>query len=96
MRWSSKRKANLIDDLNLLLDDLCVGWGFCNALRADDLIQPGKVLSAEEFACAVLQAEGMNAEFEPGWRRRMQNKFIERYGSSVSEESHVAQGNLTE
>ena len=88
MTWSKKRKPDLIDDLDLLITDLCVQWGFCNHLRAGDLVQSDAPLTAEAFACAVLDAEGMNAEFEPGWRRRIRKKFTERYGSSVSRESY--------
>jgi hypothetical protein len=88
MGWGKKRNADLIEDLNLLLDDFCMQWGFCNRLRAEDVVQPGKVLTGEEFACAVLEAEGMNAEFELGWRRRMRDKFTERYGPEVSLETY--------
>ena len=95
MGWGTKRRDDLIEDLNLLLDDFCMQWGFCNRLRAEHLLQPGKMLSAEEFACAVLQTEGMNAEHEPEWRRRMRKKFVERYGASVSIESYVAPADLT-
>jgi hypothetical protein len=95
MGWGTKRKADLVEDLNLLLADFCMQWGFCNQLRADHLLQPGKVLAAEEFVGAVLEAEGMNAEYEPGWHRRMRDKFVERYGSSVSLESYVAPSDLT-
>jgi hypothetical protein len=88
MGWGKKRKADLFDDLNLLLADFCMQWGFCNQLRAEHLLQPGKVLTAEAFACAVLEAEGMNAEFVPRWRRHMREKFTERYGASVSLETY--------
>ena len=89
--WSTKRMADLVDDLDLLIGDLCQEWGFCNQLRASELIEDRALLTAEDFACAVLQAEGMNTEFEPGWRRRIRNKFIKRYGSSVSEASYNLQ-----
>jgi hypothetical protein len=95
MGWSTKRKADLVEDLNLLLGDFCMQWGFCNQLRAEHLLQPGKVLTAEEFAWAVLEAESMKAEYEPEWRRRMRDKFVARYGPSVSLESYVAPPGLT-
>ena len=87
------RKAGLADDLNLLLDDLCTEWGFCNQLRANALLAPGHVLSADDFAAAVLQAEGMSAEHEVAWRRRIKVKFAERYGASVSEEIYALESN---
>lgn len=81
--------GDLVEDLNLLLADFCMQWGFCNQLRAEHLVQPGKILTAEEFARSVLEAESMNAEYELKWRRRMRDKFVERYGPSVSIDSYV-------
>ncbi|GAB4394827.1 MAG: hypothetical protein Tsb0032_23560 [Kiloniellaceae bacterium] len=91
MAWSAKRKADLVEDLGLLIVDLCQEWGFCNQLRARDLIKENPLLTAEDFARAVLQAEGMNADSEIQWRRRIWNKFTERYGSSVSSDSYIPQ-----
>jgi hypothetical protein len=54
-----KRKTDLSDDLDSLLDDLCREWGFCNRPAAVDLVTEGALLSASEFARAVLRAEGM-------------------------------------
>ena len=90
MPWSRTRKANLADDLDLLIGDLCMRWGFCNALRADDLLRDHEILDATTFAEAVLQAEGMNAETEVTWKRRTRNKFTERYGASVSASNYAA------
>jgi hypothetical protein len=84
-----KRKTDLSNDLDSLLDDLCREWGFCNRPAALDLVTEGALLSASEFARAVLQAEGMNSEYETGWMRRIQERFIARYGISVSPESYA-------
>ena len=70
-----------------MLGDLCVEWGFCNRLMPDDLIVTGKPLTADEFARAVLVAEGMNPDYSE-WFRPIRDKFIGRYGSSVSLESY--------
>ena len=91
MKWSQKRKMDLIADLDLLINDLCVMWGFCNQLRADDLISPGEILDADAFACAVLKAEGLNPETSQ-YRKPICRKFIERYGPSVSEEGYGSLG----
>lgn len=88
-KWSKKRKPDLADDLDLLLGDLCVGWGFCNRLSPHDLISPGKSLTAVEFARAVLLAEGMNPDYQVRWLRAIRDTFVTRYGTSVSPESYA-------
>jgi hypothetical protein len=82
--WSKKRSPDLVEDLNILLGDLCVQWGFCNQLGGDDLIRDHQPITADGFAWAVLQAEGMNPEYELEWRRKMKRLFVDRYGQSVS------------
>ncbi|WP_141688036.1 hypothetical protein [Bradyrhizobium paxllaeri] len=84
-----KRKPDLSKDIDLLLDDLCREWGFCNRLTAADLLAHEAPLSANEFARAVLQAEGMNSELETSWMRRIKERFVDRYGASVSPESYA-------
>jgi hypothetical protein len=88
MAWSTKRKVTLDDDLGILLGDLCREWGFCNHLTADELIADGRELSAEDFAIRVLDAEGMNPEYEIEWRRRIRDVFKNRYGMSTSLQSY--------
>src|SRR5262245_28016461 len=74
MTGDMKRKPDLSNDLDLLLDDLCREWGFCNRLTAADLLAQEAPLSANEFARAVLRAEGMNSELETSWMRRIQKR----------------------
>ena len=38
-------------------------------------------LEAEDFANQILIAEGMNPEYEKQWKRKISNKFIEKFGS---------------
>jgi hypothetical protein len=85
----AKRSPDLSNDLDLLLDDLCRDLGFCNRLTGADLVMAGKSLSAAEFARAFLQAEAMNPEYEATWVKRIQERFIERFGPSVSPESYA-------
>ncbi len=70
-------------DLNVLLDQLCVQWGFCNDLRAAALLNRPGPLDADTFAEAVLAAEGFVPEHEPAWHRRLKRRFTDRYGASV-------------
>ena len=88
MGWSKKRRASLSEDINLLLADLCTEWGFCNALRGEELVSRIAVLTPEVFASEVLIAEGMIPEYEPEWRRKLRAKFVERYGHAVSIKSY--------
>ena len=80
----------LIRDLDDLLRDLCVKWGFCNRLSAAALMHDHPVLTAGDFAIAVLEAEGMKPALEKAWRRRIAQLFADRYGNSVSESSFLA------
>jgi len=75
-----QRDAGLRKHLDVLLEDLCVRWGFCNRLTADDLLSGPEALSAQVFAKTVLQAEGMNVDLEKDWRRRIEDLFVARFG----------------
>jgi hypothetical protein len=89
MPRNTKRKPDLSKDLDFLLRDLCTEWGFCNRLSASDLVTAGASLGATEFVRAVLQAEGMNPEYETYWAKQIQQRFVARFGPSVSPESYV-------
>ena len=91
-----QRKPDLSNDLDHLLGDLCREWGFCNRLTAGDLVAAGTFLSATEFAHAVLKAEGMNPEYEASWGRRIRERFVARYGPSVSPESYTQTKSVTD
>jgi hypothetical protein len=82
--WTTRR-ASLDDDLDVLLGYLCTEWGYCNAPTAKALLQANAVLTAEDFAVAVLRAEGLNPEYEKGMRRDIAERFRDRYGPMVSE-----------
>ena len=78
--FSARRAPTLAADLEMLLADLCIQWGFCNRLNGADLLDPNGILTAEAFAERVLTAEGMQAASEIKWRRAMKRAFTERYG----------------
>lgn len=69
--------------LHFLLHDLCVDWGFCNRLTAEELLPPGAVLSATDFACGVVRAEGMNPDYDTDWVQNIERRFVERFGTSA-------------
>lgn len=88
MAWNTHRDANLIDDLNLFLDDLCSEWDFCGGVRAKDLFKNVTSIRALDFTRAVLIAEGMKPDNEPNWMRRIKRRFVARYGQTVSVMTH--------
>jgi hypothetical protein len=69
------------NDLRRLLGALCREWGFCIPPEAQDEIAGRSTITAEEFATAVLEAEGMNPELEKKWFQRITARFIEEFGS---------------
>jgi len=70
-------------ELRRLLDVLCVQWGFCIPPETSEDISRRSSLTANEFAAAVLQAEGMNPEYEKRWFLRVRDRFIEKFGERV-------------
>ena len=85
-RWASSKRhgETLLDDLQLLLGDLCREWGICGAV-ADDVLPESGVITADHFANAVLIAEGWPEDDLPlQWQDTMRKVFEARYGTSVS------------
>jgi hypothetical protein len=72
------------------LSFLCTEWGFCIDNKSQNELIGAEHLKAEEFACAVLKAEGMGPDFEIEWRRKIKNKFIEELGSEISTSKYEA------
>ena len=74
-------------ELSYLLYDLCVIWGFCiPPIRAEEICKMSH-WSAKEFALSVVEAEGMNPEYEQEWVRGIAEKFRERFGAEEILES---------
>jgi hypothetical protein len=90
MRGSQDDIPLLERDLRDLLDELCVEWGFCIPPAACDEISRRSSLSAGEFASAVLQAEGMNPEYEKKWFQKLSDLFVGRFGEFVSADEYAA------
>ena len=83
--WASRNghAETLLDDLQLLLGDLCRESGLCNAL-ADDIRPESGIVSSDHFANAVLRAEGWPEDDLPlQWQETMRKVFEARYGSSI-------------
>jgi hypothetical protein len=88
--FSTKRADTLAADLDILLGDLCVRWGFCNRLSGGALLGSGEPLTAHAFANAVLVAEGFpRPELKLDWQRRLRRLFVDRYGGAVSAADYV-------
>jgi hypothetical protein len=67
-------------ELNYLLADLCVKWGFC--IPPDDwkIISKAEAYTKEQFAEDVVSAEGMNPEHDARWVKKIAERFRERFG----------------
>jgi hypothetical protein len=89
MRSPVKNTPPLERELRRLLNWLCAEWGFCIPPGEAGRISQSASLSAEEFATAVLVAEGMNPEYEREWFRNIKRRFAEEFGSNVSEAGHA-------
>jgi hypothetical protein len=88
-RWSEKRRDDLAGDLDILLGDLCVIWGFCNRLSGAKLVRDHPCLTGDLFATAVLTAEGWTAGHHGDWHGRIMRIFCHRYGRAVSQADFV-------
>ena len=69
--------------IEYLLSELCVEWGFCIPPAEASRIASMKSLEADEFACNVLVSEGMKPEYEKQWRRKIRERFIEKFGNEL-------------
>ena len=77
------RPVTLESALEQLLNDLCVEVGFCVSADKRRTISTRARISANEFAVAVLEAEGLQPKYEKLWLRRISARFTERFGRGV-------------
>ena len=68
-------------EIRCLLDDLCVNWGFCIPPKDAEALCARTYLSADSFANALLEAEGMKPEYEKKWVQCISRRFIEHFGA---------------
>ncbi len=71
-------------ELEKLINQLCTEWGFCIPPKKASEIIETKNIDPDQFACAILKAEGMNPELEIEWRRKIKNKFTEVIGNDFN------------
>lgn len=67
-------------ELNYLLYDLCVNWGFCIPPVSAENISKQDYLSSKDFAFRVVEAEGMDATLDGQWVNKISERFKERFG----------------
>ena len=70
-------------NIEYLLKDICVDLGFCIPPNDQLEIMSADSWNADDFACQILKAEGMNPEYEKQWRREIREKFIKTLGSET-------------
>ena len=81
------KNATLEEALDHLLGELCERGGYCLPQAETERIASMARLTADEFAIEVLKAEGLNPEYEKRQFRFVRDRFIERFGTSVSQDS---------
>ena len=77
----SKSTPPMEREIDYLLCDLCVNWGFCIPPVKAEEISRKSYWEAAEFAKEVVIAEGKNPEYEKQWVQKISNKFSERFGN---------------
>ncbi len=86
--FTGKRAPTLGQDLDRILVNLSL-MGFCTRLTGEELIARYKPLTPDDFAMAVLVAEGFTEPLhETRWLRQFRQIFINRYGHSVTPETY--------
>ncbi|MBR0724606.1 hypothetical protein [Bradyrhizobium manausense] len=81
-----KQDSSLEDRLSHLLSELCADLGFCIPLADAQRIASTKALTADQFAHAVLTAEGFVAEYEERWFVQIRQRFVDRFGQEIRAE----------
>jgi len=81
-----KQGSSLEDRLSHLLYELCVDWGFCVPPADAQRIASTKILTADQFAYAVLTAEGLAAEHEMRKFEQIRQRFVDRFGQEIRAE----------
>ena len=82
------RSSSLKEDLGTLLSKLCIEWGFCIPKIAEDKIVNSEELSSDEFAKAVLIAEGMDASVYGNWYGKIKSRFESNFGVTVCKKGY--------
>ena len=81
-----KPGSSLEDQLSHLLYELCVDWGFCIPPADAQRIVSTKPLTADQFAYAVLTAEGFVADCETRWFEQIRQRFVDMFGEEIRAE----------
>jgi len=84
----SPNQQTLAQRLDWLLEDVCVDFGFCVSLKSAVLLREDKQLTAQDFADAVLIAEGMTPEYEKHWRNALADAFRKRFGAEAVQDGN--------
>jgi hypothetical protein len=78
-----KQGLSLEDRLSHLLYELCVDWGLCIRSADAKRIASTKSLAADQFAYAVLTAEGFVAEYEMRLFEQIRQRSVDRFGQEI-------------
>jgi hypothetical protein len=81
-----KQGSSLEDRLSHLLYELCDDGGFCIPPADAQRIASTKPLTADQFANAVMTAEGVVAEYEMRRFEQIRRRFVDRFGQEIRAE----------
>ena len=70
-------------ELRKLIDVMRVDMGFMIYDEDEKKIIDTKVITSEEFAAKILQAEDMDPEYNLKLFRQVRNKFREKFGNKI-------------
>jgi hypothetical protein len=80
-----RRDVDANRDLDLLISDLCIKWGFCSSrITSEALLAGGQMLTADQFAKLIVDAEGAEPDSMMDWRLQISAIFHARYGPFLS------------
>ncbi|MEM7227008.1 MAG: hypothetical protein AAF495_28835 [Pseudomonadota bacterium] len=83
-RWKKARPPSLDKQISYLMDDVCVGLGFCSLPRGYwQSVARAEPLSARLFAHDVLLAEGMAPDQEEAGRSAIEARFRRHFGDAL-------------
>jgi hypothetical protein len=70
--------------LSVLLDWICLRWGFCIPVEDRVRLTKSSRLEAHGFALAVLRADGFDEpENEKKWMKLLSERFVEHFGTAI-------------
>jgi hypothetical protein len=78
-RIHEKLREGVVGQLDILLADICIKFGYCSKVSGIDLAREHESLSDELFAEIILRAEGLDPETVKASYRRLKQAFRDQF-----------------